>query len=99
MTVTLRRGAAAIASSALLIGGLAACGQNAVSKSSVQSTIKSKLAEKGVSASDVKCEKDLKAEKGATTDCTAKVSGSTQKFKVVVDSVNGKTVNYTIKKG
>ncbi|MBD2759375.1 DUF4333 domain-containing protein [Yimella sp. cx-573] len=99
MTTThVRRGAAAAVAGVFLMGGLAACGGAAVEKSDVEKTIKQKLTESGVKVESVKCEDNLKAEVKATTDCDAKVGGTTQKLRAVVKSVDGKTVNYTVEK-
>ncbi|REF29193.1 DUF4333 domain-containing protein [Calidifontibacter indicus] len=100
MTSRVRRGAAAALTSALLIGGVTACSSEAaVKKSDVEKQIESRISSSGTNIKDVKCDDNLKAKKGATTDCEAKVDGTTQKFKATVTSVDGKTVHYSISKG
>lgn len=100
MTSRVRRSAAAALTSALLIGGVTACSsESAVKKADVEKQIEAKIKSTNPSmkVEDVKCEDNLKAKKDAETKCEAKVNGTTQKFKAVVTSVEGKTVRYTVK--
>lgn len=100
MTTIVRRGAAVSVAAVLLAGGMSACSSEAaVKKSDVEKQISQKIGATGEKVADMKCEKNLKAKVGATTDCEAKVNGTKQKFKATVKSVDGKTVNYTISKG
>lgn len=99
MTTQVRRVAAAGVAGVFLMGGLTACGGAAVKKSDVEKTIKNELISKGVKVDKVTCDDDLKAEVGKSTNCEAKVNGTTQKLKAVVKSVDGKTVNYTVEAG
>lgn len=93
---TLRRGFAATAAGLLIAGGVAGCGGQVVKKSEVESKISDRLTQGGEKVESVKCDDDLKAEKDATTECTAKAGGKEQKLKVTVTSVEDKTVNFSI---
>ena len=100
MSTTLNR-SFAVATGAVLVVGLSACGgSNSVKKDDVAKQITDKVSSQtNMKIKDAKCDDDLKAEVGATTKCEAKVDGSKQKFVAKVKSVEGKTVNFTISKG
>ncbi|GAS95590.1 uncharacterized protein RMCC_2556 [Mycolicibacterium canariasense] len=82
---------------------LAACsfsasvGDNTVSKDQVQNQISEKVTEQGgTKPASVTCPADLKAEIGATLDCTMSDGSKDYGVNVTVTSVDGKTVNFDI---
>lgn len=99
MSTTINRSLAAVATGALLVTGLAGCGDDAVKKSEVEKKIQAVMTSKGEKISDVKCDDDLKAKKGATTNCTGKVRGTKQKLVAKVSSIEGKTVTFSVSQG
>ena len=98
MNTSVNKGAAVV-TSAVLLAGLTACSSTpSISKGKLSDDVKSVLVKKGVKAETVKCADDLQAKVGATSKCEAKVEGTTQHLLAKVDSVDGKTINYTVSK-
>lgn len=99
MKGTINRGVAAVATGAILVAGLGACSSTPkISKDKLATDVKKTLNDRDVKATKVTCTDSLEAKVGATSKCDATVSGTTQHLVAKVDSVNGKTVSYTVSK-
>jgi NAD(P)H-hydrate repair Nnr-like enzyme with NAD(P)H-hydrate epimerase domain len=90
-----------LASAALVAAlalGIAACGEEAVSKDEVESEVSSLIAQQtGEKPKSVDCPEDLKAEKGEKMRCDLTAGGG-QKLgaEVTVTSVDGDKANFSV---
>lgn len=90
---------------ATLVAGLAAvtlllsgCGTPSVSQDQLEEKIKTQLtAQVGQAPDSIECPGDLKGEVGATQRCVLAAGGTKYGVTVTVTSVEGNTVNFSIK--